>query len=175
MFLISCSTKPDIKETDKLTPIEKVNQSSELVEEGDFIYRLVTEQHEYEASDSVKVYAELEYIGEKEEVTIYHAASPFYFNIVEKTRGYLIGYNMDEPLIASTLKKGEPLREEYVNSGGFSEQDDADYIEFIKDFWENGFPSGYYVVDGTAEFYLETGEGKTDYYIAGVVDFEVKE
>ena len=73
--------------------------------EGDFIYRLVSEEAQYSEDDMVDVYAELEYIGELDEVTISHAASPFYFPMVEETRDYKIDYAMNEPLLYSTLIK----------------------------------------------------------------------
>ncbi|MDQ8738703.1 hypothetical protein [Paenibacillus sp. LHD-38] len=111
-----------------------LNKPRAEITEGDFVYRLVTENEEYQKGDSVKLYAELEYIGDKETVTIYHAASPFYFPIVEKTRDYDISYSMNEPLLSTTLKRGEPLREEYKKSGGYDEQDKKRICRFYKKF-----------------------------------------
>lgn len=156
---------------------EVTNSSSAEATEGDFVYRLVSEKEQYGAGEAVALYAELEYLGDEEEVTIYHAASPFYFPITEKTRGYEIGYMMEEPLVTTTLKKGEPVREEYKRSGGFSEQDEKDYVDFIKSFLENGFPAGHYVVDGYANFYVQSGvegtEDKETFTIKANIEFEV--
>jgi hypothetical protein len=143
------------------------------VREGDFIYRLVSEQGTYEGNDSVMMYAELEYIGEKSEVTIFHSASPFNFPIVEKTRDYAIPYVMNEPLLNTTLIHGEPLREKYGRSGGYGSNDEEGYVKFMKSFLKDGFPSGYYIVDGFADFYIESDKGKTDYTIKAQIQFAV--
>lgn len=175
-ILVSCTTQNNI--ADELDNYDVSNLSYEVAK-GVFVYRLVTKMGEYQENEPVKVYAELEYIGEKDEITIFHAASPFYFPIKEKVRSYDIGYSMDEPLLRTTLKQGEPLREEYVKSGGYSEQNEEEYVAFMKNFFEiDGFPIGHYVVDGFADFYIETGENgeeKEDFRIKGQVDFKVTE
>ncbi|MDX1806422.1 MAG: hypothetical protein R3267_05320 [Paenisporosarcina sp.] len=124
------------------------------ITEGDFIYRLVSEKEEYVENGPVKLYAELEYIGEKEKIEISHAASPFYFLVVEKNRNYQIDYGMNEPLLHTTLIKGVPLREEYSPSGGYSSQDDKEYIDFMKHIMNNEFPLGHYVVNGGTHFFV---------------------
>ncbi len=142
----------------------------------DFIYRLVTEKGSYTTDEDIEIYAELEYVGSQDEITIYHDASPFYFPITEQTRNYPIGYAMDQPLIATTLEKGESLREVYRGGGGYGEQDDPAYIEFMKAFHQHGFLTGEYEVAGSADFYVqlekETGTRKT-YTIEGNIRFEV--
>ncbi|MBD3921670.1 hypothetical protein H8B09_23085 [Paenibacillus sp. PR3] len=149
--------------------------SSAEVKDDDFVYRLVAETAEDQAADSVKLYAELEYVGDQDEVTITHAMSPFYFPMKETTRGYGIGYMMDQPLITTTLKKGEPLREEYHGSGGYSEdQDPKDYIQFIKDFGANGFLPGRYEVNGFADFNYLVGEKREPHKLSATVVFTVK-
>ncbi|KMJ56755.1 hypothetical protein AB685_19750 [Bacillus sp. LL01] len=172
LLFTGCNTKTNNKNAAKWSG-EKINQSVHEVHDKNFIYRLVTDKQKYQGTETVNLYAELEYIGEEEEVIISHAASPFYFDITEKTRDFLIYYGMDQPLITTTLKKGETLRESYTKNGGFSDQDDTAYIDFVKDFLKNGFPTGYYVVDGYADFSVEDSEGQ-DYIIKGIVDFEVK-
>lgn len=134
--------------------------------EGDFIYRLVSEKEEYESGGPVELYAELEYIGEEDSIDIFHAGSAFFFPMEEKTRGYQLDYPMIEPLLTTTLTKGEPLREQYAGSGAYSDQDDDRYIEFMKQLTSNQFPRGYYVVNGYADFFTETADGaKTNYEI----------
>lgn len=144
--------------------------------EGDFIYRLVSEKEEYASGGPVEIYAELEYVGEQDSIDIYHAGSAFFFPMEEKTRGYQVDYPMIEPLLMTTLTKGEPLRESYTGSGGYSDQEDAAYIEFMKQVINNEFPEGYYVVNGYADFFTETPEGvQTAYEIQAEVDFKVVE
>lgn len=155
------------------------NEASIIAEEtkDDFIYRLVSESGEYPDGEAVKMYAELEYIGDKNKVTIYHASSPFYYNMTEKTREFEIQSVMPMPLLNTTLKKNQPFREEYKRSGGYSLDDDEEYANFMKKFLEDGFPKGHYVVDGNANFYVETtldGEVKqTDYRISAQIEFKV--
>jgi hypothetical protein len=176
-FLIGCTSQNNI-DTGELDNYD-VSKTSDEVTDGDFVYRLVTERGQYQEDEPVKVYAELEYIGEKDEITIFHAASPFYFPIKEKVRNYDLGYAMNEPLISTTLKQGKPLRKEYMKSGGYSDQGEDNYVAFMKKFFNmDGFPIGYYVVDGFADFYIETGENdeeKEDFRIEGQIDFKVIE
>ncbi len=147
------------------------------MKEGDFVYRLVSESERYGQGEKPKIYAELEYVGEQDEITIGHAASPFYFPMKELTRNYSIDYMMNEPYITTTLKKGEPLREDYTGSGGYSEQDTKDYQNFIRSL-KDGFPEGRYVVYGSADFVIhpaegETGEEPEKYKIQAEIEFEV--
>ncbi|QVY61307.1 hypothetical protein [Cytobacillus gottheilii] len=166
------------KSHSKLDEYEVVNTESE-VQDGDFIYRLVTEKSEYTTDESVNIYAELEYVGDQKEVMIYHAMSPFYFPMVEKVRNYEIEYAMAEPLVGTTLKKGEPLRHDYTRAGGYSTDKQDDYTKFMKSFVEDGFLEGYYILNGSAEFYtgdLEGDQGdRKDYNMEGKIDFKVFE
>lgn len=143
--------------------------------EGDFIYRLVSEKGEYVEKEPVKLYAELEYIGDKEKIEISHATSPFYFPMIEKTRNYQVDYIMTEPLIHTTLIKGEPIRKEYSPGGGYGSQDAKEYIEFMKHIMNSEFPIGHYVVNGSAHFNVadvETG-GEKKYSIDTKIEFKV--
>ena len=175
LLLSSCTYELESdNEVTKLDNYEVIKTMDEVIE-GDFIYRLVTEKGEYLDNESVNIYAELEYIGDNEEITIYHAASPFFFPMVEKIRDYSIDYPMDEPLISTKLIKGKPLREEYKRSGGYSSQDEKEYVNFIKSFWDKGFPTGYYVVNGFVDFYVQSNENdkQEEFNIKAQIDFKV--
>jgi hypothetical protein len=97
--------------------------------------------------------------------------------MTEKMRDFSIGYGMDQPLLNTTLIKGEPLREVYRKSGGYGSQDEEEYVSFLKSFLKNGFPDGYYVVNGFASFYTESNQGgeleKEDFKIKAQIDFKV--
>lgn len=123
------------------------------MEKGDFIYRLYTEKDVYDEYGDTAIFAELTYVGPEQSIDIYHAASPFYFTFEERTRNYFIDYAMNEPLITTTLQKGEPLRQKYTFTGGFSDQDDKAYVKFIQEIIEKGFPIGEYIVHGKARFF----------------------
>ena len=121
-------------------------------EADDFVYRLTTEKDVYDEFSDTAIFAELTYVGEKESIDIYHAASPFYFYLEERTRDYDIDYAMEDPLLTTTLKKGEPLREKYTFAGGYSDTDNKAYIEFIETIVNEGFPEGNYIINGSAQF-----------------------
>jgi hypothetical protein len=175
-LLASCGLSEGAEdETSKGNKYEVSNPEAEVTED-DFIYRLVSEKDEYNAKEPVSIYAELEYIGNKESVTIYHAASPFHFPMYEKTRDYTIGFGMEEPLLNTILMKGEPFREEYQGSGGYGSDDDKEYINFIKNIMKNQFPAGYYEVNGFADFFVKNNDTeKKDYKINAEIDFKVKD
>lgn len=178
MMLTACGDKNKPNADSPQAPanqnVDEVPSSKE-VKDGDFVYRLVAETAEDQAAGSVKLYAELEYVGDQDEVTITHAMSPFYFPMKETTRGYDISYMMEEPLITTTLKKGEPLREQYRVSGGYSaDQDPKDYIQFIKDFTANGFLPGRYEVNGFADFNYLVGDKSEPHKLSATVAFTVK-
>ncbi|WP_309122060.1 hypothetical protein [Paenibacillus sp.] len=178
LLLSGCLQSPgerDAQDPDK-PPGERPASAAET-KEGDFVYRLVSEQGTYDDGKDVRLYAELIFTGPEESVTIYHAASPFYFPIRETTRGYDIGFMMNQPLLHTELRRHVPLRETYVKSGGFSEQDEREYVEFMKRFWKEGFPEGEYVANGYADFFVGNGPddaNKIDYRIGAAVSFSVK-
>ncbi|PWW00916.1 hypothetical protein DFQ01_11161 [Paenibacillus cellulosilyticus] len=178
VWLTACGDKKSSNADSSQASANQTEDTAPLaqeVKEGDFVYRLVAETAEDHSADSVKLYAELEYAGDQDEVTITHAMSPFYFPMKETTRGYDISYMMDQPLITTTLRKGEPLREQYRASGGYSaDQDPKDYIEFIKDFTANGFLPGRYEVNGFADFNLLVGDKSEPYKLSATVVFTVK-
>ncbi|WP_202079055.1 hypothetical protein [Caldalkalibacillus salinus] len=154
----------------------KVEETRVEVTQGDFIYRLVTEKAAYKEGENINLYAELEYVGDQDEVVISHAASPFYFPMYEKTRGYQIGYSMPQPLVTTTLTKDEPLRERYKGSGSYGPEDDSEYIAFMKRIMEQDFPPGFYIVNGSAQFNVkddEPGEEDKKYRIEGDIQFKV--
>ncbi|MCT2537711.1 hypothetical protein NC661_11235 [Aquibacillus koreensis] len=176
LFVVGCGpSSKNVKDSADSISSHDVQTPLEEVSEGDFVYRLVTDQEEYKEGSSVSIYAELEYIGSNDQITIYHAASPFHFPLEEKTRGYQIGYGMEEPLLNTTLVKNKPIREQYKGSGGYGSKEDANYEAFVKKIMSNHFPKGYYVMDGFADFYVETSDGKRKYEITATIDFKVEE
>ncbi len=147
------------------------------VKEGDFVYRLVTEKEEYSEGEAIKIYAELEYIGDQEEIEISHGGSPFSFPMVETTRNYDIDSFNFLVLKRTKLIKGESLRLEFLGSGGYGSQDENEYTEFMKRVANNEFPKGRYVVNGAADFnVIESGDSieKKNYEIKAQIEFRVK-
>lgn len=175
---ISLITGCNSTENKQITNSNQVLESKQEIKDGDFVYRISTEKEQYDENGPIKIIAELEYVGEKEQVEIFHAASPFSFPMVEKTRNYLIDYPMNEPLLSTTILKGTPLREEYTGgAGGYSMEDGKEYVNFMKRIMDEKFPSGVYEVNGVASFFVksdnQTKEEKS-YLIKAQIGFKVK-
>lgn len=149
-----------------------LNIKSEIIE-GDFIYRLITEKDHYDKGENVKIYAELEYIGKEDEVEILHGGSPFLFPMNETTRKYEVDYAVTLQGLRTVLKKGEQLRQESSGGGGYSEQDNEAYKEFMKKVMDQNYPSGHYVVNGYTNFTL-ADEDEKNYTIEAQVEFYVE-
>lgn len=132
------------------------------VQEGDFIYKLSTEKDVYDTFSDTAIFAELTYVGEMDSIDIYHAASPFLFPLEERTRDIEMDYAMPMPLIITTLKKGEPFRQSYSFSGGYSDQDEAKYVEFVKTLISGEFPEGEYIIHGSTDFTISDPSEATD-------------
>ncbi|MGG1661314.1 hypothetical protein [Brevibacillus sp. NRS-1366] len=155
-LLTGCSSQSDTDDSKETLNSDKEYQV--IVEEtkSDFVYRLATQASEYSKGKPVKIYAELEYIGDDDSITISHAASPFWFPIIEKTRNFNIDYVMNQPLKKTTLIRGKPIQEEYKGSGAYSDQDPPEYVDFIKNIMlKKEFPIGDYVVNGFVSFDVE--------------------
>lgn len=176
-FLVSCSSSESI-DTNELDKYDVVQTSFEVIQD-DFILRLISEKEEYKEGEEVTLYGEIEYIGEKDEITIHHSSSAILFPIEEKIRSYHIDFYVEDEELETRLRKGELYREDYKKSGEYSpEEDHENYINFIKDFIEReDFPTGYYVVEGYADFFLEEedGEPREIFKIEGEIDFKVYE
>lgn len=159
---------------------DAVAQTTDETRQNEFIFRLVSEKAKYQVGEEVKLYGELEYIGDQAEVAISHSSSAITFPMEERTRGYPIGAMVNDIGLTTVLKKGEPYREEYGKSGGYSnDQDPEDYVSFIKDFLNReGFPPGVYAVNGAANFGLGTLEDLGEQQrvrIEANIEFEVVE
>lgn len=125
---------------------------SSKAKQGDFELAIYTSKTEYEVDELIEVYAELTYVGEKEQIEIGHSMYPVGFDISEHTRGLFIMGAMEEPYIVTTLKRNEPVRYEYSFSGGHSSNDSKDYIAFVKALADNKLPQGEYTISAYADF-----------------------
>lgn len=173
LLFLSCA--PLNKEPKNLDEFN-VKENATQITEDDFIFRLVSEKDEYHEGETVNVYGEIVYNGEKEEVTIFHSSSAILFNLTEQTRGYEIGYAVQDIGVTTVLKRGEPLRENYnKNSVGYAPDDDN--VKFIKQFIKrDDFPTGYYVVNGFTDFtvrFNDDDEEMVRYNIEATIDFKV--
>ncbi|UCZ54164.1 hypothetical protein LGQ02_05215 [Bacillus shivajii] len=159
--LVACGTNI---EQDEVQGNELITSETEA---GDYLLRLISEKEVYEQAEEVVLKAKLKYIGEEEEKTIYHAMSPFWFDIVETTRGIEIPYVMNQPLLETTLERDVWFKETYKKSGSYSEEDEN--REFIEAFLEGeSFPPGEYEIELRTDFFTEdeNGEEKNHNYSA---------
>ncbi|WP_077303210.1 hypothetical protein [Virgibacillus pantothenticus] len=171
LFISGCSSSNQISNSD----LEEYDVEKKIDEsiQGDFVFRLVSDKKEYEAGDDVKLYGEITYVGDKDEVNIHHSSSAILFPMEEKVRGFDIGFVVKEIGLSTMLKQGEPYREEYRKSGNYVEDAPIDYVKFMEEFSGiDGFPPGYYVVHGEADFYLE---GQERINMKATIDFKVVE
>ncbi|RKD25737.1 hypothetical protein BEP19_01995 [Ammoniphilus oxalaticus] len=178
LCITACGAPNQMDRGDHLQDSDVTNTTDETVE-GDFVFRLVSEKGAYEVGEEINLYGELEYIGDKEEITIHHSSSAILFPMREQTRGYEIDYPVNDIGLTTTLKKGSvtPYREKYAKSGGFSaDQDPMDYVMFMEDFLNtDDFPPGNYIVHGVTQFSSDSGEDRDQqrFAIKATVNFKV--
>ncbi|TSB45747.1 hypothetical protein [Alkalicoccobacillus porphyridii] len=144
-------------------------------EKNDFIYRLVSEKEEYQVGESVKITAELTYIGDEKEVTIGHAESPFYFTFYEHLRGYGFSHAMAEPYITQSIKHDKSYQERYRGQVVYGSDDEAD-TEFLEQIAKNTqFPVGEYTVTGRTDFNIDGEPGYEPIKLEAEISFTVVE
>lgn len=161
--------------SDVLEKYEVQNNVDEITQD-DFVFRLVSEKKQYNKDEDIKLYGEIEYIGTMEEITIHHSSSAILFDMKEEARGYEIGFGVNDIGLTTTIKKGQPYREEYEKSGGYSpDTDPKDYVKFMETFLNSdGFPPGYYIVNGSTDFFIDS-ENQNRVTLEATVDFKVVE
>ncbi|UJL47100.1 hypothetical protein KFZ58_03970 [Virgibacillus sp. NKC19-16] len=157
----------------------EVKKTTDETNQDDFIFRLVSEKEQYKEGEDVKLYGEILYKGDKEEVTINHSSSAISFGVLEETRGYEISYIVNDIGLSTTLHRlGNPYTKQYNKNAVFSSDNTSkEYMEFMESFSKkDGFPPGYYVVKGYANFSVESKgdlEHQERYNIEATIDFKV--
>ena len=172
-----CGTK-QIKNSD--VENHDVKQTEEQTAEDDFQFTLVSEKDAYHTDEEVKVYGEIEYTGDEDEMTIHHQAPVISFPMEEKEREFAIDYSVTDTEETTTLKKGEPYREPYTQGNSyFSVSMPKSHTDFIDDFSKGvGFPPEYYVTKGAAEFSTDSdsdAQDESNINLEANVDFKVLE
>src|SRR5699024_633095 len=112
-------------------------------------------------------------------MTIHHQAPEISFPMEEQERENAIDYSVADTE-ETTLKKGEPYRESYTKENSyFSVSMPKSHTDFIDDFLEEtGFPPGYYVTKGAAEFSTDSdsyAQDESNINLEANVDFKVLE
>lgn len=135
LFITGCASQNQI-DTNDLNEYD-VQQTFDEVTENDFVFRLTSEKETYKVGEEVKLSGELEYIGDRPEVTIVHSASVIQFPMTEKVRDYYIDSAVAEIGVTKELQSGDVIKESFAKSGGYTADDDPkDYKAFIADYLE---------------------------------------
>lgn len=177
VMVTGCGTK-QIKNSD--VENHDVKQTEEQTAEDDFQFTLVSEKDAYHTDEEVNVYGEIEYTGDEDEITIYHQTPVVAFTMEEQEREFAIDYSVRDTEETTTLKKDEPYRESYTKEDSYFSVDmPKSHTDFIDDFSEGtGFPLGYYVTKGAAEFSTDSHSDTQDeskINLEADVDFKVLE
>ncbi len=88
----------------------------------------------YSPEENIFCYATLEYIGEKDSITVYSGDPLIGFGIKDD-KLFQGGYGVDTILMQTTFRKGQVVKYDFVKSGGWSGDDPNAkfYEEFYKD------------------------------------------
>ena len=122
----------------------------------DFVLSLFTDHRISRTTDVIQIWATLEYIGDYDEITIWHSVPSIIFTLTDGNT-FNIGGMVVDVLEQTVLQRGEVYHFEFQKSGGWS-ADDLD-----ADFWQNFF----------AEEYLRLPVG--EYTIAVIGGFSLTE
>lgn len=173
LFLCLSACQKAATPADQHPPVQSEYNHISEYQEGDFLLRVTSNQTEYTPDDEVMIEASLFYVGDKSSVDIYHAMSPFWFDVTENEHHQSIPYAMDQPLIKTNLKKDIPYQQVYRKAGG--EIGSESNQQFIRQFLDApNFPKGNYTIKVTADFYTESKKEKQDYKFSTSINFIVR-
>lgn len=139
---------PEQAEADRSERIEALST------ENDFVLTLHADRSTYSTDEVIHIGATLEYVGQKEKVTIWHGLPYVVFSITDGADFNVNGI-IQTVLTSSTLYKGEQYHFDYVKSGGFDP--DAPDGAFWESFFEEKelrLPAGTYTISADGAFYL---------------------
>ncbi|WP_332651423.1 hypothetical protein [Lysinibacillus sp. 54212] len=177
LFLAACGgIEKDVGSSipDK-TKVENI--SAQEVEESPFTLRLVSDKEQYKVGEKLSIRAELIFEGDKESITIGHAASWIWLSTTNFTKNYRFGAFMNEPYIRTTMTKGEAIIQPYHFSGVTYQESmggNPYSEEELKEMASDHFPIGQYEINGRTDFEIE-GQSGRKYQLEARVIFEVVE
>ncbi|RKL65590.1 hypothetical protein CR203_19915 [Salipaludibacillus neizhouensis] len=169
-FLIGCTQKEE--------NVEALTEEDLVVSEtaaGDFILRLVSKNAVYEAGEPITIVGKLKYRGNKEELVITYANSPFTFDIIESTRGVEIPFAVRSTFRNTILEYDQWYEEEYDKQALPNDNNDKTAVFMSSYIKEEGFPPGEYEVEVRSEFMINTGQTKEDHSYTTSILLDVKE
>lgn len=141
---------------------------------NDFELKLFADKKSYTTEDAIQIWATLEYVGEKDTVTIWHGIPYISFSLTDGA-----DFNVDgmifTVLTSTELNKGEVYHFDYAKSGRFS-ADDPD-VEFWEKFYQEEdlkLPAGTYAVSVRGAFSLSEDVVNNDSELSCQLQIEVE-
>ncbi|MEW4282223.1 hypothetical protein [Priestia koreensis] len=146
------------------------------VQEGDFVFNVVSKKATYLQGEKPDIYAELAYTGNEKGVTISYGYSPITFTKLEETtRGYTFDASVPAPLSTGVPFTGDkPFRESLQPFGGYIPDEQKDKINFAKQIARGSMPKGHYILHAEAQFSVEKGAKQLSKPLSTVISFDVK-
>ncbi len=131
-----------------------LGEKTDINSDGVFEIRIETDKAAYTADEAIACHATVKYVGGAESITIYSSDPLVGFGV---TGGRFDGtYAVNDVLKSTTFKKGEPVRFDFIKTGGFAAEDDD------AAFWERWFdepafllPAGQYEISATIDGFFD--------------------
>lgn len=150
------------------------SEISDICTANDFVLKLLADKASYTTDEAIQIRATLEYVGEKDTVTIWHGIPYISFSLTDGADFNVDGIIMTV-LTSTELNKGEVYEFDYVKSGGFSADDPN------AEFWEKFYreedlrlPAGTYTVSVRGAFSLSEDVANDDSGLSCQLQIEVK-
>lgn len=155
-------------------PEKKEISSSQTI--GDFTVTIYADNKYYKKNEEIKLWATLEYTGDKEAVTIGHGDPLLNFYIKSKTDDFVYEIATAATLTYTTIKKNEKYETQFIKPTNMSDEDlETIEDEKLKKFLRNpkvSLPKGIYQVSVMTRF--TTSKDSTDRMeLAASLDIEV--
>jgi hypothetical protein len=120
-----------------------------------FELNLYSDKQVYKTTDKIKLWATLKYVGNKEQIKIWHSNPCIGFSIIDGNK-FKPGCIYDDILTSTILIKDKLYKFDYVKSGAYSEDDpDADFWRKFLNEKDLYLPSGEYTIQAGGAFDLD--------------------
>lgn len=144
LLFTGCVRKVDTRSSEKKEVFTK--------EDDKFKLQLFINGTEFKSTDKIDIYATLEYIGDKDEIRIWHGEPYFNFTITDH-KDFNTGGTTLSVLKSTVLKKGEEYKFPYGKNGAFNGDDpDAEFWEAFYKEKDLYLPKGEYTISGYCDF-----------------------
>lgn len=163
VLIIIASKIIDYKVNKKNNPGLSQNEISVSCNDSNFEISLFSDKYEYKTNEKIKIWATLKYVGNNDQITIWHGEPYMLFSITD-------GKNFNSEAVVLTILKSTVLDKnklyhfDYQKSGGY----DADGPN--ADFWEKFYnekdlllPEGEYIIILDRGFSLSSNMQDNDY------------